>query len=352
MATPASVLAVVRAAGPAFRNSEDAVVFALHAALLASSFELVGVGDEARLEAVAPDAPEVDAAGWNAAADRYTLLYRAGAGPPVGGAASGSGGGAGGPAPPHGLLLKALPMGGGSMVASLASSRGGEPAVLELSAPDYYDTAAPGAPAARYRRLEDLCARAAGALRGVGAPAAAGRDAAKAAQQPAQRQAQPQPQQQPRRDPGDDPLRIGPPRRPPPRMLGEDDIMPLGGGGPFMPPGLPGMGGMRGPGGLPGMAPGLGGMHVGPGDPLFADRLRHPDLGPGGFGAGSRPGGARWDPISPEGLEGWRPEDFQRPPPGGVPGRGGPPGGARPPTHPDVEQPGPGGGGDWDSMYG
>jgi hypothetical protein len=58
------------------------------------------------------------------------------------------------------------------------------------------------------------------------------------------------------------------------------------------------------PGALPGLgppnpfAPGLGpggGMHVGPGHPFFADRMRHPDLGPGGFGSGQP--GPRWDPI-------------------------------------------------------
>jgi hypothetical protein len=177
--------------------------------------------------------------------------------------------------------------------------------------------------------------------------------------------------------------------------------MPLGplgggplGGGPMLPPGGP----------LPGIGP-LGGMHVGPGHPFFSDHMRHPDLGPGGFGGPGHPGGARWDPISerarrpcahgcrvgpgtgacpgarvqldshmrrrvrgpapsrthlpppadPEGLEGWSPDDFQRPPPGG-PGRGGGgPGPGRdrggPPIDPDLEQPGPGRP-DWDSMYG
>jgi hypothetical protein len=64
--------------------------------------------------------------------------------------------------------------------------------------------------------------------------------------------------------------------------------MPLGGVG--VPPGMGG-------GPLPGIGP-LGGMHVGPGHPFFSDRMRHPDLGPGGFGGPGHPGGARWDPIS------------------------------------------------------
>ena len=67
-------------------------------------------------------------------------------------------------------------------------------------------------------------------------------------------------------------------------------------------------------------------MHMGPGHPVFAGR------GGGGSGGGppgpppGLPPGARWDPVAPEGLPGFRPADFQRPPPG----RFGEP-------HPDVE---------------
>ena len=90
-------------------------------------------------------------------------------------------------------------------------------------------------------------------------------------------------------------------------------------------------------------------MHVGPGHPFFSDRLRNPGLvgGPGGLGGGGLHGpgggGARWDPIAPEGLQGWNPEDFQR----GAPRRG-----EGPPVHPDMMQPGPGRGADWDHMFG
>lgn len=49
--------------------------------------------------------------------------------------------------------------------------------------------------------------------------------------------------------------------------------------------------------------------------------------------------------TDPEGLEGWRPDDFQRPRPGG--GRG-----QQPDIDPDIGLPGPGRGTDWDSMYG
>merc|ERR1719321_1141534 len=65
---------------------------------------------------------------------------------------------------------------------------------------------------------------------------------------------------------------------------------------------------------------------MGPGHPAFAGR--------GGAGSGRGPApppglppGARWDPIAPEGLPGFRPGDFQRAP---GEGRFGEP-------HPDVE---------------
>lgn len=50
--------------------------------------------------------------------------------------------------------------------------------------------------------------------------------------------------------------------------------------------------------------------------------------------------------TDPEGLQGWHPDDFVRP------GMGGGRGGDHPDIDPDVGQPGPGRGTDWDSMYG
>ena len=87
-----------------------------------------------------------------------------------------------------------------------------------------------------------------------------------------------------------------------------------------------------------------GGMHVGPNDPLFAGR-HDPLRVPGGGGRGGLPPGARYDPIAPEGLPGFNPDDFQ-------PQRRGGRGSGGPPMHPDLLQPGPGRGADWDSMFG
>ncbi|KIZ06787.1 hypothetical protein MNEG_1161 [Monoraphidium neglectum] len=165
-----TVLAVVRAGAQSFRGAEDAVMYAVHAALLASGHALVGVGDSAKLEGAQSDAPEVQDSGWNAADDRYTLLYRS---EPAAHTRA------------RLLLLKGLVMGGGALVVTLAASRpeGVEPAVMELDARKYYDPEGGPAAAQRYRNLEELCSVVEAALPPLEGGAAAGRLARQAAAQ-------------------------------------------------------------------------------------------------------------------------------------------------------------------------
>ncbi|KAI7835435.1 hypothetical protein COHA_010664 [Chlorella ohadii] len=125
--------------------------------------------------------------------------------------------------------------------------------------------------------------------------------------------------------------------RPPgiPLGIGADDVVPPG----VRPPGYgggPGFPGVMEPGPLRGG----GGMHVGPGDPIFGPgRMGGGVGGPPGHapGMGGLPPGARWDPIAPPGMRGFHPDDYQQPP-----GR----------VHPDMAQPGPGRGTDFDQMFG
>jgi hypothetical protein len=177
-------------------------------------------------------------AGWNAHADRYTLLYRRD--PPDSGSAGGTAKGA-----PASLLLKALAV-GDQLLVTLASP-GAEPSVLEVSPARYYDAdaAAPAAsPAARYQQLDELVTRVTGAVASLGggraaasaSPAAAAGASAggnpgsggapKAQLAPRQgqqegheapRAARPAPRGVP--DDDSDPLRSGPPRRGAPRPL-------------------------------------------------------------------------------------------------------------------------------------
>lgn len=47
MASESSVMAVIRASRPSFRNDHDKVVFAVHASFLAAGFSLVATGARA-----------------------------------------------------------------------------------------------------------------------------------------------------------------------------------------------------------------------------------------------------------------------------------------------------------------
>ena len=152
------------------------------------------------------------------------------------------------------------------------------------------------------------------------------------------------------------PLQEGPVRYPgsgggafpfPPVGVGYDDVVPPG---VVRPPGY--MGEVF-PGSISQGPPHTGGgMHVGPDHPMFgAGRLdgvgggvRSGQQGGGGGGVGGLPPGARWDPIAPPGMPGFRPDDFQN-----QPGRST---AQRPPVHPDVMQPGAGKGTDWTSFSG
>jgi len=417
---PAAVSAVLRAALPASGcradHPADRLAFAAHACVLAAGHRLVASGAEAASPASAalldngdavaasswPDAAL--AADWNAASaasgqddGEYNFLYASegeGAGGRrrcvllkcllLGGVAEGAGAGAAAAAGPPPLLL----------LATIAAGGAGAPAPRSVELPLSRFVAPPPSPAAAssaaslvagVRDVPDLCARmgeailaattgAAGKAAAAGEAAAAEAAAARAAGGGTSG----------RRDEGrpdldrDDPLREGPRMPPAPRGLrvGEDDLMPLGGGG----VGGGGIGGV-GIGGLPGGglggSRGGGGMHVGPGHPFFADRMRHQP--PGGR---ALPPGARWDPVAPEGLEGWSPDDFAPPGQegdgggggiggggggigggvgggrGGGPGRGGFPGrggggpGRGGNVHPDIMPPGRGAGTNWDSMFG
>ncbi|GFR51895.1 hypothetical protein Agub_g14375, partial [Astrephomene gubernaculifera] len=256
------------------------------------------------------------------------------------------------------------------------SSSSGPPVTLELPL-DRYVPASPdpaaAAPAAAapaaggYQHLEELIGRVQGALgevMGVQGGAKTGnntnnnniRGAATTATATATGAAAGRSGPQQGRE---DPLRLPTRGSPPPPMwgpqpvpfpvggIGDGDLMPGGGGGGGFPGGLGGgMMGVPHPA-FPGPRGAGGGMHVGPENPIFAGRLRHPPpggpgggLGSGGGGGGGVPG-MRWDPISPEGLQGWGPDDFT------AEGRLGRSEGLN-----DIGRPPPGRGPDWDNMFG
>lgn len=338
----AAILAVVRASRLAFRSGEDKLAFAVHAFLLAEGFKLVAAGAAAEDESTdwTASKEEVGPAGWESLPGAYAFRYQdtEGKRPPlylkciatgvqllvhwVAGAAPSGSGGAGA---------------GGNASAGASSA---EPCTLELDTAAY-TTDAPAAPDC-YKAMPELLGKlrkSLGSALDRGKPASAAADQAGSAAA-AQQGGEASGSGRGREEPGYDPLRdySGPSSigyRPPgvPVGIGAGDVVPPG----FRPPGYGG--GPVIPGLLePGPLQGGGGMHVGPGDPLFGPGRMGGGRGAGpGPGRGGLPAGARWDPIAPPGMRGFNPDNFQHPP-GQV--------------HPDMAQPGPGRGTDWDNMFG
>ncbi|KAL4431594.1 hypothetical protein ABPG77_001436 [Micractinium sp. CCAP 211/92] len=329
----AATVAVVRASRPAFRSAHDKLAWAVHAFLLAEGFKLVATGSTAENEGTdfSASLEEVAPTGWDALPGAYAFRYQD----------------TEGKRPP--LFLKCLVLGNQLLVhwvagpapgtgAGSSGGNSGEPHTLELDT-GAYTTDAGSAPDC-YRSMPELLAKLRQSLGGVlerGKPAPSAAAAAAGAGGRQAGEAGGSGRGRTDAEPGYDPLRdysgpsgIG--HRPPgiPVGIGADDVVPPGvrppgyGGGPAFP-------------GEPGPLHGGGGMLVGPGDPIFgAGRLGGGVGGPPGRGA--LPPGARWDPIAPPGMRGFGPDDYQQPGPGQV--------------HPDMAQPGPGGGSDWDRMFG
>ncbi|KAK9804965.1 hypothetical protein WJX73_004976 [Symbiochloris irregularis] len=71
-----TLLTVVRAARPSFRNRYDRLAFAVHAYNLADDYKLVGTGKAAEVTIdLKEDAPEVGLEGWTAVPNCYTFHY-------------------------------------------------------------------------------------------------------------------------------------------------------------------------------------------------------------------------------------------------------------------------------------
>ncbi|XP_050382998.1 probable proteasome inhibitor [Argentina anserina] len=76
MANDKSVMAVIRAARPSFRNANDKVAFAVHASFVASGFQLLAAGRSAFVEnALSSSTEEVGVENWNELEDEYAFVY-------------------------------------------------------------------------------------------------------------------------------------------------------------------------------------------------------------------------------------------------------------------------------------
>lgn len=290
MASGTVLAAIIRALRPTFRCSHDRVAFAVHSYFLSQGYALVAVGIDVD-DSVVPnkDAQEVPIDGWNAQDDWYAFEY----------------------ADPSGdkkpVLVKCLKLGGKLVVNSvLLGSSGDAPKILELDVAAF--TTGSEDVVKGYRDLDTLASK----LQSFADGSTERADDVKKEME---------------RSVLGDASQPGP-RSPP---LGYDPLMEGGAEHfPFGPQRLP-----RPIGGEYDRVGGAyGGMHVGMDDPMFSGHMRHPELLP----HGTR-GGPRFDPIAPPGMQGYRPGDFQQRVPR-HPGQ----------VHPDIAQPG--GGTEWDSMFG
>lgn len=75
MSNDKSVMAVIRAARPTFRNDFDKLAFAVHATFLASGHVLTATGPSADTDFTSPSTDEVGIDHWNELDDNYAFVY-------------------------------------------------------------------------------------------------------------------------------------------------------------------------------------------------------------------------------------------------------------------------------------
>ncbi|KAF8395185.1 hypothetical protein HHK36_019127 [Tetracentron sinense] len=122
MVTESSVMAVIRASRPSFRNAHDKVAFAVHASFLASGYPLTATGPPAFFENAlsSPSLDEVGIDKWNETDDCYAFIYSN----PEKGSKK--------------VLVKCLVMGDNLLIDALTEGDG-EPLHLEIKVEDFND---------------------------------------------------------------------------------------------------------------------------------------------------------------------------------------------------------------------
>lgn len=299
MSKEESVLLVIRASRPNFRNNHDKLAFAVHASFLTAGYVLISTGPPAfsddSLSSSSSDEVGIDH--WNEVDGEYAFVYK-------------------NPKKDNKkVLVKCLVMGDKLMVDAL-SDGASEPVHLDINVDDCTTEDAGSDYSAQYKNLAKL-------VRSLYSDLLSKLNR-----------------------PSTDPSRLSGVREPninldestssqdPQTGFIIPPISPVGGSDLF--PG-PGAGMYPSRGGI-----GDGSMLVGPEDPRwFGGGGGIPDIrrGPGGLGI---PPGARFDPYGPPGVPGFEPDGIHgRFPQGPNSGRGT----RRPPgrIHPDLEQPGCGG---------
>ncbi|KAL5550231.1 hypothetical protein UlMin_000407 [Ulmus minor] len=276
MVNEKSVMAVIRAARPSFRNNHDKVAFALHASFLASGYILTATGSPASADNAlsATSTDEVGIDHWNEL-DEYAFVYIN----PEKGSKK--------------VLVKALALNEKLIVTALADG-GSELLHLEINVGDYVDGEQGGNNySTQFKNLDKL-------VKSVDKEILSKLDGS-SSKAKSSSNAQSLERNQGLRISGEGVPDSSGPQRPPPEFL-YPPIHPVGGSDLYPGPGA-------------GMYPprgdfGGGSMLLGPNDPRWFGGY------PGGPGfPGGQPGippGARFDPYGPPGVPGFEPNRFIR----------------------------------------
>ncbi|XP_059428278.1 probable proteasome inhibitor isoform X1 [Corylus avellana] len=291
MANEKTVMAVIRAARPSFRNNHDKIAFAVHASFLASGYVLTATGPAASSDTAfsSPSTDEVGMDNWQELDDEYAFVYTN----PEKGSKK--------------VLVKCLAMHDKLLVDALAEGAS-EPVHLEISVGDYAVENGGTNYSTRFKNLEELVksldALILSKLDGSSRPSSSNDSSSETSEASRSNI-------------------IGVPfGRPPgpqvhPSGILYPSINPIGGSDLFPGPGA-GMYPTRGDFGIGGS------MLLGPNDPSWLGGVAGDPAFPGGqLGV---PPGARFDPYGPPGVPGFEPNRFSRAP--RRPGSG---------THPDLE---------------
>ncbi|GMI71274.1 PROTEASOME REGULATOR1 [Hibiscus trionum] len=293
MTNERTVIAVIRAARPSFRNDHDKVAFAVHATFLSAGFVLTATGPAALGDGVfsSTSTDEVGIDNWNQFEDHYAFVYTN----PEKGSKK--------------VLVKCLVMNGKLLVETLAEGTS-QPLDLEIDIDDYVGENINGNYSAMYKNLEKL-------VNGLEKEVISKLCCSSSSTDPPSSVTSVTVEGSRHSGAG---VTINEPRGPqihpsgvvvpPVNPIGGSDLLPGPGAGMY-----PTRGGFGGD----------GGMLLGPNDPRWFGGVG----GEHGF-PGAQPGippGARFDPYGPPGVPGFEPSRFTRNPPR-RPGGG---------IHPDLE---------------
>lgn len=300
--SPPTVLLVLRASRPTFRNRHDGCVFAVHAAILSAGFRLVATG-QAALGDPPPsdkvkDEPEVGVEGWNEVDGVYAFRYKGEGNLPIGVTMRCL-------SVEDILLIDVVPEPLEPLSAPLHAEISLSKFLVETNSQNYADHFSDLQGLLNLFNKDILLPLTKTADTGV-----RGTESVRDVLQDRER---------PRGGPGQGFIppsmgegNMGGYRPPFVPGIGSDDLLPGGGGGVFFP--------RRGGGG--------DGMMLGPNDPYWGRVGGEGNFPVPGQNIPGVPPGARYDPIGPPGIRGFEPNRFIRG------GRGNP---SRPPGHPDLE---------------